>query len=300
MFSPDGRLYQVEYAIETVRRGTLAVGLKSKDAVIIAVEEKARKLQSTALTQKIFQIDDHIGVAAAGYDRATTMFSPDGRLYQVEYAIETVRRGTLAVGLKSKDAVIIAVEEKARKLQSTALTQKIFQIDDHIGVAAAGYIPDARIQVDHARFAAQSNRLIYDESIDVEGIAKGLADLAQQFTQYAGVRPFGVALIIAGVDKSGSNIYFTDPSGTYIGFDAVAIGGGHDQVTEFLEQHYNREISLEDAFVLAAESIYLVSEDKVGTDHIKIAVIDSKEKRMFRLTDEEVEKYAKKAQEMKE
>ncbi len=238
--------------------------------------------------------------AAAGYDRATTMFSPDGRLYQVEYAIETVRRGTLAVGLKSKDAVIIAVEEKARKLQSTALTQKIFQIDDHIGVAAAGYIPDARIQVDHARFAAQSNRLIYDESIDVEGIAKGLADLAQQFTQYAGVRPFGVALIIAGVDKSGSNIYFTDPSGTYIGFDAVAIGGGHDQVTEFLEQHYNREISLEDAFVLAAESIYLVSEDKVGTDHIKIAVIDSKEKRMFRLTDEEVEKYAKKAQEMKE
>ena len=175
--------------------------------------------------------------AAAGYDRATTMFSPDGRLYQVEYAIETVRRGTLAVGIKGKDAVVLAVEEKARKLQTTALTQKIFQIDDHIGVAAAGYIPDARIQVDHARLSAQSNRLIYDEIIDVEGIAKGLADVAQQFTQYAGVRPFGVALIIAGIDKNGCNIYFTDPSGTYIGFDAVAIGGGHDQVTEFLERH---------------------------------------------------------------
>ncbi|MFQ5940942.1 MAG: archaeal proteasome endopeptidase complex subunit alpha [Nitrososphaerales archaeon] len=237
--------------------------------------------------------------AAAGYDRATTMFSPDGRLYQVEYAIETVRRGTLAVGIKGKNGVVLAVEEKARKLQSAALTQKIFQIDDHIGVAAAGYIPDARIQVDHARFAAQSNRLIYDEAIDVEGIAKGLADLAQQFTQYAGVRPFGVALIIAGVDKNGSNVYFTDPSGTYIGFDAVAIGGGHDQVTEFLERNYTKDISMDDACVLAAQSIYLVSEDKVGTKHIKISVIDGKEKRMRRVEDNEIEKYAAKARETK-
>ncbi len=126
--------------------------------------------------------------AAAGYDRAITVFSPDGRLYQVEYAIETVRRGTLAVGIKSKDGVVLAVEERTRKLQVGSLTQKIFQIDDHIGVAAAGYIPDARIQVDHARLFAQSNRLIYDEPIDIEGIAKSIADLAQQFTQYAGVR----------------------------------------------------------------------------------------------------------------
>ncbi len=235
--------------------------------------------------------------AAAGYDRATTMFSPDGRLYQVEYAIETVRRGTVAVGIKSNEGVVLAVEEKARKLQSSDLTQKIFQIDDHIGVVAAGYIPDARIQVDHARFAAQSNRLVYDESIDVEGIAKGLADLAQQFTQYAGVRPFGVALIIAGVDKSGCNIYFTDPSGTYIGFNAVAIGSGNDQVTEFLEKHYTDDISLDDACVLAAKSIYLLSEDKEGATHIKIAVIDSKEKRMRRLNDDEIEKYAAKARE---
>ena len=126
--------------------------------------------------------------AAAGYDRAITVFSPDGRLYQVEYAIETVRRGTLAIGVKSKDGVILAVEEKG-------------------GVAAAGYSPDARTQVDHARFFAQSNRLIYDEPVDVEGVAKNIADMAQQFTQYAGVRPFGVALILAGVDKSGSALF---------------------------------------------------------------------------------------------
>ena len=235
--------------------------------------------------------------AAAGYDRAITVFSPDGRLYQVEYAIETVRRGTLAVGIKSKDGVVLAVEEKPRKLQSTGLTQKIFQIDDHIGVAAAGYIPDARMQVDHARFAAQSNRLIYDEAVDVEGIAKSIADIAQQFTQYAGVRPFGVALILAGVDRNGGEVYLTDPSGTYIAYEAVAIGSGADQVTEFLEKHYKEDISLDEACVLAAQSIYLVSEDKVGTKHIKMAVIDHKEKRMRRVEDEDVEKYATKAKE---
>src|SRR3989304_3142719 len=160
--------------------------------------------------------------AAAGYDRATTLFSPDGRLYQVEYAIETVRRGTLAVGIKSKDGVVLAVEEKARKLQVSDVTQKIFQIDDHIVVGAAGYIPDARAQVDHARFFAQSNRLIYDEPVDVEGVAKNLADMVQQFTQYAGVRPFGVALILAGVDKNGSALYLTDPSGTSKGYAPAA------------------------------------------------------------------------------
>ncbi|HJU84853.1 MAG TPA: archaeal proteasome endopeptidase complex subunit alpha [Nitrososphaeraceae archaeon] len=230
--------------------------------------------------------------AAAGYDRAITVFSPDGRLYQVEYAIETVRRGTLAIGLKSKDGVILAVEEKARKLQISNVTQKIFQVDDHIGVAAAGYIPDARTQVDHARFFAQSNRLIYDEPVDVEGVAKNLADMAQQFTQYAGVRPFGVALILAGVDKNGASLYLTDPSGTYIGYDAVAIGAGSDQVTEFLEKQYQMEIPMDDAGALAMESIYLVSEEKTGTRHVKMAVIDNETKTMRKVEDNDIERYA--------
>jgi proteasome alpha subunit len=233
--------------------------------------------------------------AAAGYDRAITVFSPDGRLYQVEHAIETVRRGTLAIGVKSKDGVILAVEEKARKLQISNVTQKIFQVDDHIGVAAAGYIPDARTQVDHARFFAQSNRLIYDEPVDVEGVAKNMADMAQQFTQYAGVRPFGVALILAGVDKNGASLYLTDPSGTYIGYDAVAIGAGSDQVTEFLEKQYQLEISMEDAGALAMQSIYLVSEEKTGTKHVKMAVIDNETKTMRKIEDRDIERYASRA-----
>jgi len=172
------------------------------------------------------------------------------------------------------------------------LHKKIFQVDDHIGVAAAGYIPDARTQVDHARFFAQSNRLIYDEPVDVEGVAKNIADMAQQFTQYAGVRPFGVALILAGVDKNGANLYLTDPSGTYIGYDAVAIGAGSDQVTEFLEKGYKNDVSMEEAAALAIESIYLVSEDKTGTRHVKMAIIDNNTKTMRKVEEGEIDKYA--------
>jgi proteasome alpha subunit len=235
--------------------------------------------------------------AAAGYDRAITVFSPDGRLYQVEYAIETVRRGTLAIGIKCKDGVILAVEEKSRKLQLSDVTQKIFQVDDHIGVAAAGYIPDARTQVDHARFFAQSNRLIYDEPVDVEGVAKNLADMAQQYTQYAGVRPFGVALILAGVDKNGSSLFLTDPSGTYIGYNAIAIGAGSDQVNEFLEKNYRADIDREEAAILAIESIYLVSEDKTGIRHIKMAMIDFESKTMRKVEEADIEKYSVKSKE---
>jgi len=235
--------------------------------------------------------------AQQGYDRAITVFSPDGRLYQVEYAIETVRRGTIAVGIKSKDGIVIAVEEKPRKLQISETAQKIFQIDDHIGVAAAGYIPDARSQVDNARFFSQSHKLIYDEFVDVETVAKHLADQAQQFTQYAGVRPFGVALILGGVDSMGTSLFLTDPSGTYISYDAVAIGSGSDQVTEFLEKTYNPNISLEDAAALATASIYLASEEKEGTKQIKMSQIKSDTKTIEIINDEQVQKYAKIAKE---
>ena len=233
--------------------------------------------------------------AAAGYDRAITVFSPDGRLYQVEYAIETVRRGTLAVGIRSGEGVVLAVEEKSRKLQNTAMSQKIFQVDDHLGVVAAGYIPDARVQVDQARVMAQSNRLVYDEIASVETVARRIADLAQQFTQYAGVRPFGVSLIIGGVDKTGPEIFLTDPSGTYMAYDAVAIGAGSEQVTEYLEHNYEEDLSLDDACVKAVESIYLISEDKSGSQHIKMAVIDTKTKKLRRLSQQEIEKYTGKA-----
>lgn len=234
--------------------------------------------------------------AQQGYDRAITVFSPDGRLYQVEYAIETVRRGTIAIGIKSKDGIIIAVEEKSRKLQISDAAQKIFQVDDHIGVAAAGYIPDARSQVDNARFFSQSNKMIYDEPVETETVAKHLADQCQQFTQYAGVRPFGVALILAGVDENRNpRLYLTDPSGTYISYDAIAIGSGSDQVTDFLEKSYKPDMSLEDAGVLAAAGIYLSSEDKQGSAHMRMARIGSEVRQFEMIPDGAVAGFAKAA-----
>jgi len=232
-----------------------------------------------------------------GYDRAITVFSPDGRLYQVEYAIETVRRGTIAVGVKCKDGIVIAVEEKPRKLQISDTAQKIFQIDDHVGVAAAGYIPDARSQVDNARFFSQSNKMIYDEPVEVETIAKHLADQCQQFTQYAGVRPFGVALILGGVVKKIPQLYLTDPSGTYISYDAIAIGANSDQVTDFLEKTYKKDLSLDDASALAAAGIYLSSEDKDGTSHIRMAHIKTDTGLYEVLSNEQIASFAKTAKE---
>jgi proteasome alpha subunit len=232
-------------------------------------------------------------MASRGYDMTPTMYSPDGRIYQVEYAIETVKRGTLAIGVSSKEGVIMAVEEKARTLQTSNITQKIFQVDFHIGVAAAGYIPDARVQVDGARFFSQGNRMTYDESVEVATVAKHLADQAHQFTQYGGVRPNGVSMIIAGIDQKGESIYVTDPSGTYVQFAAVAIGAGSDEVNVFLEKNYNENMSLEDAASLAIAAINLNSEAKEGIKHIKMAKITSEAKVFEKVSELDLQNYSK-------
>ena len=234
-------------------------------------------------------------MASKGYDMTPTMYSPDGRIYQVEYAIETVKRGTLAIGVASKEGVIMAVEEKPRTLQSTDVTQKIFQVDYHIGVAAAGYIPDARVQVDSARFFSQGNRMTYDESVEVATVAKHLADQAHQFTQYGGVRPNGVSMIIAGVDQKGESIYVTDPSGTYVQFAAIAIGAGSDDVNTFLEKNYKEDLSLEDAAALAIAAINLKAEKKEGVNDIKMAKISAESKIFEKISEADLQKYSQNA-----
>lgn len=234
-------------------------------------------------------------MASRGYDMTPTMYSPDGRIYQVEYAIETVKRGTLAIGIKSKQGVIMAVEEKPRTLQTKNITQKIFQVDYHIGVAAAGYIPDARVQVDNARLFAQGNRLTYDEAVEVATVAKHLADQAHQFTQYGGVRPNGVSMIIAGIDQQGESIYITDPSGTYVQFAAIAIGAGSDEVNTFLENHYKKDMSVDDAASLAIAAINLKGDVKDGVDHIKMAKITAKDKIFEKISESDLDDYSKNA-----
>jgi proteasome alpha subunit len=229
-------------------------------------------------------------MASRGYDMTPTMYSPDGRIYQVEYAIETVKRGAIAIGLQAKDGVVLAVEEKSRDLQVEDITQKIFEVDDHIGIAAAGYIPDARVLVDNARFFSQSNKLTYDESVEVETVARHLADQSHQFTQYSGVRPFGVALIVAGVDRRGSRIFVTDPSGTYVPYTAVAIGGNSDEVTDYLEKNYKNGMSMDDAMSLAITAINLKSEEK-GVKHIRMSRIKQDTKLFEKVSSQELAKH---------
>jgi len=224
-----------------------------------------------------------------GYDRAITVFSPDGRLYQVEYAIETVRRGSLAIGIKTKNGIILAAEEKSKKLQISKSAQKIFQIDTHVGIVAAGYIPDARSQADNARFFSQSNRLVYDEPVEVETVAKHLADQAQQYTQYAGVRPFGVALIIGGITENDPHLFLTDPSGTYIPYNAISIGANSEVIQDFLEKSYQNDMTLDDAATLAVAAIN--RGDEIGVEHIRIAQITTDKKKFEMVSNEKIKQF---------
>ena len=234
-----------------------------------------------------------------GYDRAITVFSPDGRLYQVEYAIETVKRGTIALGIKTKYGIIFAADERPRKLQIIEDPQKLFKIDQHIGVAASGYIPDARSQVDEARFFSQSSKLVYDEPVNVETVAKHIADKCQQYTQYAGARPIGVALIIGGIDQNDNALFLTDPSGTYIPYNAVAIGANSDKATEFLTKNYKIDMTLEQSKILAIAAINIVNDDIDGAKHITISQIKSDTKKfeivdkneIIKLSETAMEKY---------
>lgn len=221
-----------------------------------------------------------------------TMYSPDGRIYQVEYAIETVKRGTLAIGLISSEGVIMAVEEKSRALQTIDKTQKIFQVDNHIGVAAAGYIPDARIMVDNARLFAQNNRLAYDEAASINATAKYLADQSHQFTQYSGVRPNGVSLIIAGVDQKEA-VYVTDPSGAFVSYAAVAIGAGSDDVNLFLEKNYTFDITLDAAVGLTISAITQKRKESDSVANIKMAKITTKSKMFEKILDAELSSFVK-------
>ena len=209
--------------------------------------------------------------------------------------IETVRRGALAVGIKTKDGIVIAVDEKTKKLQISKIPQKLFQIDYHIGAAAAGYIPDARVQIDNARFFSQSNKLVYDEPVEVETVAKHLADQCQQYTQYGGARPIGVSLIIGGIDSNGSVLYLTDPSGAYILYNAIAIGGNADAANEFLEKNYNENITFDDAMMLAISTIQNSNGDEDMIDHIKMSQIKSDSNEFEFIDNEKIKQLSQKA-----
>lgn len=229
-----------------------------------------------------------LGVAGA-YDRAITVFSPQGRLYQVEYALETVRSGSTAMAIASNDGVVLAVEERMHtKLQNANYSWKLFQVDEHIGVVASGLNSDARVLVDSARLRAQILRLTYDEPPTVEAVTKYIGDLMQMYTQHAGVRPFGVALLFGGVDDTGSRVFYTEPSGMVLEYDAWAIGRGAEKVRSILEAEYKRDMSLKEAVDLALRSL-VESAEKIDENWtVRLATVPLEAKKFTVMPQEEL------------
>lgn len=227
-----------------------------------------------------------------GYDRAITVFSPDGRLFQVEYAREAVKRGTTAVGVKAKDGVALLVDKRitSRLLEAPSI-EKIFQIDDHIGAATSGLVADARVLVDRARVEAQINKYTYDEPIGVEVLAKRVCDFKQTYTQYGGVRPFGTALLIAGVEDTQARLFETDPSGALLEYKATGIGAGRTEAMEVFESKYDDGIDLRGAILLGLEALYVTSESVFDASTIEVGVIELKTRQFKKLTPQEVEEY---------
>ena len=228
------------------------------------------------------------------YDRAITVFSPDGRLFQVEYAREAVKRGTTTVGVKFKDGVVLIVDKRlSSKLIEPESIEKIFKIDSHIGCATSGLVADARALVDRARIECQVNTFNYSEDLAVESLVKKICDFKQSYTQYGGVRPFGTAMLMAGIDASGPHLYETDPSGAMMAYKAGGIGAGRNEVMEVFEKDFKDNMTQNQAVNLGLKALSAANENNLKSEVVEIAIINP-EKEFHTLSSEEVVKVVKK------
>ncbi len=236
------------------------------------------------------------GPATAGYDRGITIFSPDGKLYQVEYAAVAVRQGWTIIGIQGGDsAVLISEKRRHAPLIDLRDLEKIFIIDSHIGATFAGLGADGRVLIDYARIVAIRHRFIYDEPIDMESLVRSIGDLKQLFTQQAGVRPFGVSLIFAGVDLRGVHIYKTEPNGLYFRYYATAAGSGEQAVIEYLEKNYKTGMSLEETVITGLKALRSSVETGLEPERVEIGYVTLQEKIFRKLSTEEIADYISKA-----
>ncbi|WP_128225753.1 archaeal proteasome endopeptidase complex subunit alpha [Halobacteriaceae bacterium SHR40] len=229
------------------------------------------------------------------YDRGITIFSPDGRLYQVEYAREAVKRGSASLGIRTADGVVLAADRQTRSpLIEEESIEKIHEVDEHVGIASAGHVADARQLVDFARRQAQVEQLRYEEQIGIETLAKRTTDHIQQYTQTGGARPFGVALLLGGIENGEPRLFEADPSGTPYEWKAVAIGGGREDIQKHLEDEYDPEMDLAGGITLALEALAAADED-IEPDSVHLATVDTETEEFDTLSTEELEEYAAEA-----
>jgi len=230
-----------------------------------------------------------------GYDRSITMFSPDGRLLQVEYAKKTVKQGSTAIGLACKDGVVFVSDKRVTsKLMVPEAIEKMFRIDDHVGATASGIISDARVLVDRAQLKAQQHAVTYDSKIDIITIVKDICDLKQVCTQSAGLRPFGVSLLVGGVEEDGTiKLYLTEPYGLYFQYRATVIGEGEAEIEPQLLKRYRSNLSVDDGLKLGMSLMKEFLKEEFSLERIDAAYINTTDKKFTKLNEEELKKLVK-------
>jgi proteasome alpha subunit len=226
-----------------------------------------------------------------GYDRAITMFSPDGRLLQVEYAKKTVRQGSTAIGMVCSDGVLLVTDKRVvDTLVVPESVEKIWQIDDHIGATASGILSDARVLIERAQLRAQQHRVTYDTQVDVITIVKDICNLKQICTQSGGLRPFGVSILVAGIDVDKPTLYETDPTGIFFEYKASVIGEGEVEIEEILQKEYKPELSIEEGLKLCLGALKKVLGENFSMERIDAAYIKKDEKKFKKFSKETVER----------
>lgn len=226
-----------------------------------------------------------------GYDRAITMFSPDGRLLQVEYAKKTVKQGSTAISLVCSDGILFVTDKRIiDKLIVPESVEKIWQIDTHIGVTASGILSDARVLIERAQIKAQQHRVTYDTMIDTLSIVKDTCELKQICTQSGGLRPFGVSLLIGGIDNEGPILYETDPTGIYFGYKAAVIGESETEIEDILKKQYKDSLTIEEGFKLCINALSKVLGKDLTSDRVDAAYIKTSDKKFKRFNKQKIEK----------
>ena len=228
---------------------------------------------------------------AMGYDRAATMFSPDGHLLQVEYAEKTVRLGSSSIGIACTDGVVIVSDRRVNdKLILPESANKIYEIDSHIIASAAGILSDARVLIERARIIAQQNRVTYDSPIEVEEIIREIANTKQQFTQYGGARPFGVAIIIAGVDQNKCQVFSSDITGNYFSYSSIAVGENDERIKEILRLKYNKNLNINGGIKLALDIFKEILGKNFELSRFDVAYVNKEEKKVRKLDENSLKK----------
>ncbi len=236
---------------------------------------------------------DETNHQAMGYDRASTVFSPDGRLLQVEYARKTIRAGSTAVGITCKDGVLILADKRVvEKLIVGKSVEKIFQIDEHIGASASGILSDGRILIEKAQVIAQQHKVTFNSPMSTESLVKEICNTKQMYTQVGGARPFGVSIMFMGAGET-NHLFVTDPTGTFFEYKATAIGEKDDEVKAILNKDYKESMTLDQALKLAMSSLKKALGTNFNIGRIDGAYISSKDKKLVRYTEAELNKAAK-------